>query len=96
MRIAIPYNGVFDNAAPLVEPLTISALLSLCIALAMAYRFSQTLTQPLREISEEVSKIKDNRLFEFNYYSYDEFNIIATKLKEQAENDSKYDGIVKE
>ncbi|RHS92173.1 sensor histidine kinase [Erysipelatoclostridium sp. AM42-17] len=85
VRIAIPYNGVFDNAAPLVEPLTISALLSLCIALAMAYRFSQTLTQPLREISEEVSKIKDNRYLSFNYYSYDEFNIIATKLKEQAE-----------
>lgn len=85
VRIAIPYNGIFDNALPLVEPLFISGVLALCIALALSYRFSKTLTRPLEEISEEVSKINDNRYLSFDHYQYDEFNIIATKLKEQAD-----------
>lgn len=85
VRIAIPYNGIFDNALPLVEPLFISGVLALCIALALSYRFSKTLTRPLEEISEEVSKINDNRYLSFDHYQYDEFNIIATKLKEQSD-----------
>lgn len=85
VRIAIPYNGIFDNALPLVEPLLISGGLALCIALALSYRFSKTLTRPLEEISEEVSKINDNRYLSFDHYQYDEFNIIATKLKEQSD-----------
>ena len=52
VRIAIPYNGIFDNIGPLLEPLFISAALSLCVALALSYRFSRTLTKPLEEISE--------------------------------------------
>ena len=31
VRIAIPYNGIFDNIGPLIEPLFISAALSLCV-----------------------------------------------------------------
>ena len=85
VRIAIPYNGIFDNIGPLLEPLFISAALSLCVALALSYRFSRTLTKPLEEISEEVSKINDNRYLSFDHYQYDEFNVIATKLKEQAD-----------
>lgn len=85
VRIAIPYNGILDNIEPLIQPLLISAILSLCIALALSYRFSNTLTRPLEEISEEVSKINDNRYISFNHYQYDEFNVIATKLKEQSD-----------
>lgn len=85
VRIAIPYNGIFDNIGPLLEPLFISAALSLCVALALSYRFSRTLTKPLEEISEEVSKINDNRYLSFDHYQYEEFNVIATKLKEQAD-----------
>ena len=51
----------------------------------LSYRFSRTLTKPLEEISEEVSKINDNRYLSFDHYQYDEFNVIATKLKEQAD-----------
>ena len=68
VRIAIPYNGIFDNIGPLLEPLFISAALSLCVALALSYRFSRTLTKPLEEISEEVSNIYDNRYFSFDHY----------------------------
>lgn len=39
VRIAIPYNGIFDNIGPLLEPLFISAALSLCIALASFLSF---------------------------------------------------------
>jgi two-component system phosphate regulon sensor histidine kinase PhoR len=85
VRIAIPYNGIFDNIGPLLEPLFISVALSLCVALALSYRFSRTLTKPLEEISEEVSKINDNRYLSFDHYQYEEFNVIATKLKEQAD-----------
>ena len=32
-----------------------------------------------------MSKINDNRYLSFDHYQYDEFNVIATKLKEQAD-----------
>lgn len=85
VRLAIPYNGIFDNILPLIEPLSVSTVLSLIVALALSYRFSKTLTQPLTEISEEVMKMKDSQYLSFNHYKYDEFNIIATKLKQQTE-----------
>mgnify|MGYP004534683499 CR=1 FL=1 len=81
VRIAIPYNGIFDNIGPLLEPLFISAALSLCVALALSYRFSRTLTKPLEEISEEVSKINDNRYLSFDHYQYDELPVLETVIR---------------
>lgn len=84
VRLALPYNGIFDNLPTLIRPLGIGAIMSLVIALVLSKRFSNTLTAPLRDITMQVTKMKDYQELEFDSYKYDEFNIIASTLEEQA------------
>ncbi len=84
VRLALPYNGIFDNLPTLVRPLGIGAIMSLVIALFLSKRFANTLTAPIQDITTQVTKMKDYRELEFDSYKYDEFNIIASKLEEQA------------
>lgn len=76
--------GFFDYLPVLIKPLGIGAVISLVIALILSKRFANTLTAPLQEITTQVMKMKDYRELEFDDYKYDEFNIIAYKLEEQA------------
>lgn len=85
VRLALPYNGIFDNLPTLIKPLGIGAMISLVIALFLSKRFSNTLTAPIQDITTQVNKMKDYRELEFDNYKYDEFNIIAAKLEEQTE-----------
>lgn len=84
VRLALPYNGIFDNLPTLVRPLGVGAIMSLVIALFLSKRFVNTLTAPIQDITTQVTKMKDYRELEFDSYKYDEFNIIASKLEEQA------------
>ena len=84
VRLALPYNGIFDNLPTLVRPLGVGAIMSLFIALFLSKRFANTLTAPIQDITTQVTKMKDYRELEFDSYKYDEFNIIASKLEEQA------------
>lgn len=84
VRLALPYNGIFDNLPTLVRPLGVGAIMSLVIALFLSKRFANTLTEPIQDITTQVTKMKDYRELEFDSYKYDEFNIIASKLEEQA------------
>lgn len=84
VRLALPYNGIFDNLPTLVRPLGVGAIMSLVIALFLSKRFANTLTAPVQDITTQVTKMKDYRELEFDSYKYDEFNIIASKLEEQA------------
>ena len=84
VRLALPYNGIFDNLPTLVRPLGVGAIMSLVIALFLSKRFANTLTAPIQDITTQVTKMKDYRDLEFDSYKYDEFNIIASKLEEQA------------
>lgn len=84
VRLALPYNGIFDNLPTLVRPLGVGAIMSLVIALFLSKRFANTLTAPIQDITTQVTKMKDYRELEFDGYKYDEFNIIASKLEEQA------------
>ena len=84
VRLALPYNGIFDNLPTLVRPLGVGAIMSLVIALFLSKRFANTLTAPIQDITTQVKKMKDYRELEFDSYKYDEFNIIASKLEEQA------------
>ncbi len=84
VRLSVPYDGIFDYIPMLIKPLGIGAIISLAIALILSKRFSNTLTAPLQEITTQVMKMKDYRELEFDIYKYDEFNIIASKLEEQA------------
>lgn len=84
VRLSLPYDGIFDYLPVLIKPLGIGAIISLVIALILSKRFANTLTAPLQEITTQVMKMKDYRELEFDDYKYDEFNIIAYKLEEQA------------
>ena len=84
VRLSLPYDGIFDYLPVLIKPLGIGAVISLVIALILSKRFANTLTAPLQEITTQVMKMKDYRELEFGDYKYDEFNIIAYKLEEQA------------
>ena len=84
VRLALPYNSIFDNLPTLVRPLGVGAIMSLVIALFLSKRFANTLTAPIQDITTQVTKMKDYRELEFDSYKYDEFNIIASKLEEQA------------
>ena len=84
VRLSLPYDGIFDYLPVLIKPLGIGAVISLVIALMLSKRFANTLTAPLQEITTQVMKMKDYRELEFDDYKYDEFNIIAYKLEEQA------------
>ena len=84
VRLALPYNGIFDNLPTLVRPLGVGAIMSLVIALFLSKRFANTLTAPIQDITTQVTKMKDYRELEFDSYKYDEFNIIVSKLEEQA------------
>lgn len=85
VRLALPYNGIFDNLPTLIRPLGVGAIMSLVIALFLSKRFADTLTSPIQDITTQVTKMKDYRELEFENYKYDEFNIIASKLEEQAQ-----------
>lgn len=84
VRLSIPYNGIFDNASSLLDPLLFSSGFSLIIALFFAYKFSKTLNHPLSDINNEIIKMKDQKTLHFDRYKYEEFNTIANKLKEQS------------
>lgn len=85
VRLALPYNGIFDNVAMLIQPMGIGIILALIVAIVLSKRFANTLTSPLNDITTQISKMNECRDLEFNYYKYDEFNIIASKLEEQAQ-----------
>lgn len=84
VRLSIPYSGIFDNMSTLIEPLFLSSLLSLFVALFFAYKFSKTLNHPLYDINHEIMKMKDNQTLNFDDYQYEEFNVIARKIKAQS------------
>ena len=62
----------------------IGILISLAVAIILSKRFANTLTAPINDITNQITKMKEYRELEFDYYKYDEFNIIASKLEEQA------------
>lgn len=84
VRLSLPYDGIFDNLPTLIKPLGIGAGISLIVAMVLSKRFSNTLTAPIQDINTQITKMKDYRELVFDDYKYDEFNIIASKLEEQA------------
>ena len=84
VRLSLPYDGIFDNLPTLIKPLGIGAGISLIVAMLLSKRFSDTLTAPIQDINTQITKMKDYRELVFDDYKYDEFNIIASKLEEQA------------
>lgn len=76
-----------ENYLVLVFPLFfITFIISSLIAYFLAVRFTKTITEPIKEISREMLKIKeDNPEFNFTKYRYDEFNQIPSTIIKESE-----------
>lgn len=78
IRIAVPFSGIRRYLGALVPALLISIAVTLLLSLVLANRFSRSVTKPLREIAEEMLKLKEEKPdFHFKHYQYEEMNVIA-------------------
>lgn len=82
IRLAIPFNGLSEYMILLFPAIFFSIIVALIVSALLAGRFSETITDPLTEISEELLKIQDRskNLF-FREYQYEELNQIAMTSK---------------
>jgi len=78
LRVAIPFSGLEQYIGILIPSMLISIGVSLIVSLMLADRFSHSVTKPLTEIAEEMTKLKEeNPEFHFKKYDYDEMNVIS-------------------
>lgn len=84
VRLAIPYNGIMDTISNLLFPFSISVLVSLVIAGLFTRKLAQRLSKPALEISNEVAKMNQRAKMEFSEYEYEEYNIVANAIVNQA------------
>ena len=86
LRMAVPFSGLYEYIGPLFPAILISMVLSLLVSIILADRFSRTITKPLKDIAEELLKLKEeNPEFGFKPYQYEEMNVIADTTKHMAE-----------
>lgn len=86
LRMAVPYEGIFEYIDALLPAILISIGISLLVSVLLANRFSDTITKPLKEIAEELIKLEDdNPSFDFKHYRYEEMNVIADTTKHMVE-----------
>ncbi len=85
LRMAVPFSGLYEYMGLLLPAILISIGLSLLISVIIADRFSRTMTKPLKDIAEELLKLKEeNPEFTFKPYRYEEMNVIADTTKHMA------------
>ncbi len=78
IRMAVPFSGVGEYAWSLIPAILISIVVTLAISMILANRFARSVTKPLKEIAEEMLKLKEeNPDFHFRDYQYEEMNVIA-------------------
>lgn len=86
LRIAMPFSGLMDYASLLMPAVIISIGIALLVSIILADRFSRSITRPLKEIAEELHKLKEeNPEFNFKTYRYEEMNVIAETTKHMAD-----------
>lgn len=86
IRLAVPYTSILDYLASIFPFLFVGVGVSFVIALVLTFRFIGTITRPLQEISEEMSKVSGEQLdFAFKHYKYEELNVISDTTTELAE-----------
>ncbi len=85
LRMAVPFSGLIDYVGLLFPAIIISIGVSLLVSIILADRFSGSITRPLKDIAEELLKLKEeNPEFNFKPYRYDEMNVIAETAKHMA------------
>lgn len=91
LRVALPSTGVADYVAMLSPALVISFLAAILTAFVLAERFSRSITEPLRDIAEEMGKFHDPKgKMEFKSYEFEEINIISKTTKKMADEVNQY------
>ena len=84
VRLAIPYNGLMETLSSLLFPFTISVIISLGIAALFTRKLANRLSRPVLEISSEVAKMNKRAKMQFNKYEYEEYNVVANAIVQQA------------
>lgn len=87
IRMAVPYTGILDYMVKIFPFLLIGVGIAFIISIVLTYRFTNTITRPLQEISEQMANANGKKLnFSFKHYKYEELNVISdttTKLAEE-------------
>lgn len=78
IRMAVPFSGIEQYIWVLIPAILVSIGLTLIISMILANRFAQSVSKPLKEIAEEMLKLKEDKpKFDFKKYRYEEINVIA-------------------
>ena len=87
IRMAEEFTGLEEYFTTIFPFLLGGMALAFLVSLILTYRFTNTITKPLHEISDQMAKARGNELeFSFRHYKYEELNIISdTTLKLTAE-----------
>lgn len=87
IRMAEEFTGLEEYFSTIFPFLLIGMAIAFLVSLILTYRFTNTITRPLHEISDQMAKARGNDLdFSFRHYKYEELNIISdTTLKLTAE-----------
>ena len=86
IRMSVPYTSILDYMMTIFPFLVIGVCISFLISMVLTFRFTNTITNPLREISEQMEKTNSNQLdFNFKHYKYEELNVISDTTTKMAE-----------
>lgn len=87
IRVSVPYTGLKEYLSIIFPMLLLAIAVAFAVAAVIAIRFTNTVTRPLNEISEEMQKVQKEELeFHFKHYKYEELNVIShttTKLSKE-------------
>lgn len=91
LRMAVPLTGMSEYLVLLLPAVWLSFLVALLYSAFSADHFASSITQPLKEISQEMLKVNgDYTELAFETYQYPEINIIAETTTEMSRNVKEY------
>lgn len=87
LRLAIPYSGMRAYLPMLFPAVLLSFAIAFIGSSMEAERFSQSITRPLHEISQEMLKVDSSYLdLQFDTCPYEEINVIAATTTKMSKN----------
>ncbi|WP_394522219.1 sensor histidine kinase [Lacrimispora sp. JR3] len=91
LRMAIPYTGMKEYLMLLLPAVWLSFLVAIMYSAFSADNFAESITKPLKEISQEMLKVNgDYTDLSFETYQYPEINIIAETTTKMSRNVKDY------
>lgn len=91
LRMANPYTGMKEYLMLLLPAIWLTFLIAIMYSAFSAHSFAESITKPLKEISQEMLKVKgDYTDLSFETYQYPEINIIADTTTKMSKNVKEY------